>query len=716
MALTRGDRKNRATVSSIQSRMGVVSAYEGSGISDAAEAVSGVLNIEAQRRAEQEEVKWKLNYKLKTRETITDFARNNFDDPDTFTKLTDTYIATAEQEAPVRFKNYAKEFASNLAFEKGDVIWNEAKNKETVEILQDQALNLQAFIADRNETIMGMNGAEEEEYWFTNLLPEINDEVETYEQLFNGRTASVQATMDSPDAYKQALLLGFETVRLMSNAKDMLNTAQAADDAVFEKGVPRNYVTELSKVQKFLKKYSTSYQKDPNFDPSDSGAVYTNSNYDERQKIIESVDTFITDWNTSNQKEIDRKAMLQEVIKENNIATEIKLVENGNTMSEEDAKEIAYNLKMNEDQTKLFLKTNQKTKVIQGLSREITTFSIDTDDNFGSYYQGLQVKDNNGLSINQKVFNTQEMLEDMGIKMTSSEIKQGAMDMAMYNMLLTIRGDDFSMEDYYTVNLSSVIEGLADSNPFINGLVKLSNVYGEAPNRLIEYFDSSKSLDYRATDDQEQLAVMAKFANNINEHVGPQISLGDSVGNELFPSLVKLHKRLEKVTSTKNAATAGLTTKELIDVNSNVEKDRQNIIEQWYSQYVNPDATLIDEKIKLLNQIVEDNNLTFSQIIKNTAENEQEKAMWGFGFFDTDLMDSNREYNFVGRDKTLEPSFNFVVQEMGEQLKLRVANSFSNGNYQGEMTVANIKKAYKEYAVSIMNSVRASGYGFDENE
>ena len=142
MALTRGDRKNRATVSSIQSRMGVVSAYEGSGIADAAEAVSGVLNVEAERRAKQEEVQWKLDYKLKTRETITNFARNNFDDPDTFTKLTDTYIATAEEEAPVRFKNYAKEFASNLAFQEGDVIWNEADNKRKVKILQDEKINL----------------------------------------------------------------------------------------------------------------------------------------------------------------------------------------------------------------------------------------------------------------------------------------------------------------------------------------------------------------------------------------------------------------------------------------------------------------------------------------------------------------------------------------------------------------------------------------------
>ena len=120
--------------------------------------------------------------------------------------------------------------------------------------------------------------------------------------------------------------------------------------------------------------------------------------------------------------------------------------------------------------------------------------------------------------------------------------------------------------------------------------------------------------------------------------------------------------------------------------------------------------------MEYLEKIIKDNDLTFSQIIKNTAENEQEKAMWGFGFFDTDLMDSNRELNVMGRDKTLEASFNFVTQEMGPQLLLRVANSFSNENFQGEMTVGNIKKAYKEYAVSIMNSVRASGYGFDENE
>ena len=70
MALTTGDRLNKATVSSIQSRMGVVPAYKPTGIKKATDAVSAVLDVEAEKKANQEELRWKIDYKIKTRETI----------------------------------------------------------------------------------------------------------------------------------------------------------------------------------------------------------------------------------------------------------------------------------------------------------------------------------------------------------------------------------------------------------------------------------------------------------------------------------------------------------------------------------------------------------------------------------------------------------------------------------------------------------------------
>ena len=149
MALTTGDRLNKATVSSIQSRMGVVPAYKPTGIKKATDAVSAVLDVEAEKKANQEELRWKIDYKIKTRETITNFARENFDDPDTFTKLTDAYIASSEEQAPVRFKNFAKEFSSTLAFQKGDTIWNEANNKSKLALQNSFNLESEQMISSQ---------------------------------------------------------------------------------------------------------------------------------------------------------------------------------------------------------------------------------------------------------------------------------------------------------------------------------------------------------------------------------------------------------------------------------------------------------------------------------------------------------------------------------------------------------------------------------------
>ena len=53
---------------------------------------------------------------------------------------------------------------------------------------------------------------------------------------------------------------------------------------------------------------------------------------------------------------------------------------------------------------------------------------------------------------------------------------------------------------------------------------------------------------------------------------------------------------------------------------------------------------------------------------------------------------------------------------MDEQLKLRVAASFKDGTYKGEMSKESIIKAYKKNLSYVLNTIRARGYGFNEND
>ena len=708
MALTTGDRLNKATVSSIQSRMGVVPAYKPTGIKKATDAVSAVLDVEAEKKANQEELRWKIDYKIKTRETITNFARENFDDPDTFTKLTDAYIASSEAQAPVRFKNFAKEFSSTLAFQKGDTIWNEANNKSKLALQNSFNLESEQMIASQVSQIMKLTKGEEEEYWFDTLLIEVSDHIDIYGKLWSDLTASEQAVTPDPDSYKQGLLLGFESKRLESNALDALNMAQSIDSGYIAKlgFLPSDYITEVSKIEKELAQFAKEYVKDPMFDKSSSGAVFTDSNYNEREKLIETVTAEIQEWNVGNKKNVDKQLILINQQKEQDIINFRENIEEGNIQTDEALNVFLYSINATDEQVKDIKDTNLKTQIITDLSRTLTRFE-----------NGKVVNLQDGGKLESSIINTKKLLESKGIDMTIDEIKQQSINMQMFS-ILNIERPNLTFKDYFSMDLLSVADtGFVNDQTNLTSLMKLSNTYGIVPDKLDDYFSMVDMLNFEVIEDQKQLGVMAQFAYNLSIQKGRPLSFKEGKGNDNFDNLVELHKSLRKVSEYNNAKRAGLTTSQLEDLEKGATEDRRNIIEQWFGQYINADQTFLDEKMLLLEKIIEDENLNVQKIIEDFSENKQEDGpWWGFGFFDTDLIDGNNEANISGRDNQLENSFQFVIKEMDEQLKLRVAASFKDGTYKGEMSKESIIKAYKKNLSYVLNTIRARGYGFNEND
>tara|TARA_R110000772_G_scaffold62550_1_gene140572 strand:+ start:511 stop:2637 length:2127 start_codon:yes stop_codon:yes gene_type:complete len=708
MALTTGDRLNKATVSSIQSRMGVVPAYKPTGIKKATDAVSAVLDVEAEKKANQEELRWKIDYKIKTRETITNFARENFDDPDTFTKLTDAYIASSEAQAPVRFKNFAKEFSSTLAFQKGDTIWNEANNKSKLALQNSFNLESEQMIASQVSQIMKLTKGEEEEYWFDTLLIEVSDHIDIYGKLWSDLTASEQAVTPDPDSYKQGLLLGFESKRLESNALDALNMAQSIDSGYIAKlgFLPSDYITEVSKIEKELAQFAKEYVKDPMFDKSSSGAVFTDSNYNEREKLIETVTAEIQEWNVGNKKNVDKQLILINQQKEQDIINFRENIEEGNIQTDEALNVFLYSINATDEQVKDIKDTNLKTQIITDLSRTLTRFE-----------NGKVVNLQDGGKLESSIINTKKLLENKGIDMTIDEIKQQSINMQMFS-ILNIERPNLTFKDYFSMDLLSVADtGFVNDQTNLTSLMKLSNTYGIVPDKLDDYFSMVDMLNFEVIEDQKQLGVMAQFAYNLSIQKGRPLSFKEGKGNDNFDNLVELHKSLRKVSEYNNAKRAGLTTSQLEDLEKGATEDRRNIIEQWFGQYINADQTFLDEKMLLLEKIIEDENLNVQKIIEDFSENKQEDGpWWGFGFFDTDLIDGNNEANISGRDNQLENSFQFVIKEMDEQLKLRVAASFKDGTYKGEMSKESIIKAYKKNLSYVLNTIRARGYGFNEND
>ena len=717
MALTSGERKSKSTVSSIQSRMGVVDAANvGTPLSLASKGVSAVLDVFAERQANIEEVAWKTDFKLKSRETLNNLARQHFDDPDAFTKATNTYRDSLISEAPNRFKNYAKEYIGNLAFEYGDNIWQEAKAQKTILEVTNWSTNYKDFVASRNSDIMNKPASDFQDYWTQSLLPEMSDTMADYEKLYNSYDASIQSqlqtTFGTPDEFNKALELGFETQRLISLAAKDLNAAQAMDTAFIQQmgGIPENYETEVSKVLKKYEQWGLKYLDKPNHD-TDDASVFIGTNREDRAGIITSVEKYIDSWNDVNEKNVEKQDIILSQNKEEVVIDTIAQIEDGFTKSTEEIRVIANQNNLSKDQLDRLLDVNTLTLQVQDVAKSISTYSKTES---GAYKVNANMSE---FDVNQLIFNKTKYLNDLGVEITQQELKDKAMMQQMFSIISSTPEFDNNITQsvFNNMDLGTVVaSGATANNVVTNSLVELSKIYGQVPSTLENYFSSMDSFNFEVQADRQQLRNMAEFAHNLSITKGRPLAFGDSEGNKNFANLVELHKELQKV-GRLDMGIANLTEKQINDLNLDVGEYEKLIIEKWVSKTY-PEQTILDEKITFMNTVIEDSSTDFTRMMENFFEDEQEDGpWWGFGFADTDLLTGNNEFNIMNRDRDLEPSFNLVMQEAGEQIFVRVASMFDNDTYKVLMTEESIKSAFKKQLPYILNTIRTMGYGYDEN-
>jgi len=715
MALTSGERKSKSTVSSIQSRMGVVDTYSGKdALGLAAEGASAVLDVFAERQANIEEVAWKTDFKLKSREKLNVLAREHYDDPDAFTKATNTYRDTLIAEAPNRFKNYAKEYIGNLAFEYGDNIWQEAKAQKTILEVTNWSTNYRDFVATRNSHIMTKPASEFQDYWTQSLLPEMSDTMADYEKLYNSYDSSIQATLQktfgTPDEFNKTLQLGFETQRLISLAAKDLNAAQTLDTIIMKEngGLPAGYVTEVSKVLKRYESWGLSYLDKPNHD-TDDASVYVGSNREDRAGIVSEVQKYIESWNNVNEANVKKQNIVITQDKEEVVLQEISRIEDGFLTTTENLRQISFDYDLSADQLDRLIDANNLATVVRDVSSQISNFEYNEES--GQYKLNAAMTT---FDVNNLLFQRTNYLNGLGIEITQEELTDKAMMDQMFRIVSSVN-PNITQSQFNDMDLSTVVaSGAAQDNLITSQLVELSKTYGAVPSLLENYFSSMDSFNFEVQADRQELRNMAEFANNLSRHKGRPLAFGDSEANKNFANLVELHQELQKV-GRLNIGIADLTEKEINDLNLDVGEYEKLIIEKWVAKTY-PEQTMLDEKITFMNTVIEDSGTDFTRMMENFFEDEQEDGpWWGFGFADTDLLTGNNEFNIMGRDRDLEPSFNLVMQEAGEQIFVRVASMFDNDTYKVLMTETSIKAAFKKQLPYILNTIRTMGYGYDEN-
>ena len=695
--------------------MGVVDAANvGTPLALAAEGASAVLDVFAERQANIEEVAWKTDFKLKSRETLNNLAREHFDDPDAFTKATNTYRDSLIAEAPVRFKNYAKEYIGNLAFEYGDNIWQEAKAQKTILEVTNWSTNYRDFVAGRNSDIMNKPASDFQDYWTQSLLPEMSDTMADYEKLYNSYDSSIQAslqkTFGTPEEFNKTLQLGFETQRLISLAAKDLNAAQAFDTMTMREngGLPAGYVTEVSKVLKKYEAWGLSYLDKPNHD-TDDASVFVGSNREDRAGIVSEVQKYIESWNNVNASNVKKQDIVIAQDKEEVVLQEISRIEDGFLTTTQDLRKIAFDYNLTNDQLDRLIDANNLATVVRDVSSQISTFEY--NEQSGQYKLNAAMTT---FDVNNLMFQRTNYLNGLGIEITQEELTDKAMMDQMFRIVSSVN-PNITQSQFNDMDLSTVVaSGAAQDNLITSQLVELSKTYGAVPSLLENYFSSMDSFNFEVQADRQELRNMAEFANNLSRHKGRPLAFGNSEANKNFANLVELHQELQKV-GRLNIGIADLTEKEINDLNLDVGEYEKLIIEKWVAKTY-PEQTMLDEKITFMNTVIEDSGTDFTRMMENFFEDEQEDGpWWGFGFADTDLLTGNNEFNIMGRDRDLEPSFNLVMQEAGEQIFVRVASMFDNDTYKVLMTETSIKAAFKKQLPYILNTIRTMGYGYDEN-
>jgi len=732
MALTSGEKQKKATVSSIQSRMGVVDTYSGENpIGLAAKNATAVLDVFAEREAKKEEIKYKTDFKIAARKFVLDTSREFWQDPDGFTRAIDTYTNTTVEEAPNRFKDYTKEFISNIALPEGDKIWNEAKNQSDLDILQSFSDDYFDFVAHRKNAIMGLSPDGMQDYFTQDLLVELADKASEYFDLYENADANKQAILaadenfGTPDQFAHKLMIQFEGFRLESELMYELAIAKEADDK-FDNETPKNlipvnYVTNVEKVYKKHEERKKKYINDPEYDTTAGAAILKDSNRIEREGIFAYVDDKLSIFKKAHQVKLDQKKVL---LASNRDFVFKDMIDTINLQGPVDEAQLtAWGadpiLNLSQDQIDTLSYTNLVARTVDNLVREQTNNYVDE--------LGITFKDGKnqymvGQEISNAVYEMNRLLpKDMHLD--KNELTQKIVEHKIFEVIsstyIPTDGETYTKDEFYNITTDNITEqGWLKNDVTMQNIVNISQMYGVVPNVLENLFESVHSLDPTVNADQIQLTVIAGMAADlhVSKTGNAPIPFANSETSTIYQNLVELNNKLK---GSKNInflmEPPESQDSDAKDARLAYEKYRGYIIEEWVSR-VMPDKTILDEKIAHMNIVIDENNTGQMEPILNVMYEElknfeEDTPNWMMGLTDKDVYKDNYEINFIGDDADLVKSFNHAKQNLWEVLAPMIASDFNNETYIGAMTQKSIKDSIKKHLPDALNIMVKAGFG-----
>jgi len=606
MALTKGNREKVTSVSSIQSRMGVVDAYAGDPVSMAADAIGKSINVYAERMITIQDENYKSDFKINTIKKIGDFAKQFNLDPEGFTNATNAYIEGIVSKAPKRFKNWSKEFASLKAAQEGDVIFNKKYNNDQIDAIKLNNATDTMFIDDNLRKIIGMNQSEFDDFWSTSLLPELGEIINSSTNLYNSLDPQFRSGLPLPEEKMRKYKLAFEGARVNSSIQDLLSAAVEQDKIDYLEGnIP--YGTGDTTLEKAVKEIKTNllkdYVKNPESLNENKFAVLTNSSTEERQEISESANTFIESF-VNQQEKLQKKIENQQQV---NI--------------EENHKQFMGNM-----QNYLLPNSLQQLNIMT----DRMGFSVEQKSELTKQYNTSTVIESYGkkktLNLETDIGSAYRLLtDDFGYDdIKIEDVKKMMIDYKVIELI----NDDYVAEEGMPSqrNLSTIDFSYDISNDIAsNDLIKISafaSRNGVVPSEVNEFINSATGLNYETEADRMQLAEIAYTVNYLTSRAGFAI---EGLDQDLVLPLMDLHEQIKRMPNN------GVTEK--------------TAYEYFFSK-INKDSSIRDEIDLKIDNVFENEDIDLDGLILDSIEEEQSRFVG---------VHSNAEIGITTDDFMVEP-------------------------------------------------------------
>jgi hypothetical protein len=606
MALTKGNREKVTSVSSIQSRMGVVDAYAGDPVSMAADAIGKSINVYAERMITIQDENYKSDFKINTIKKIGDFAKQFNLDPEGFTNATNAYIEGIVSKAPKRFKNWSKEFASLKAAQEGDVIFNKKYNNDQIDAIKLNNATDAMFIDDNLRKIIGMNQSEFDDFWSTSLLPELGEIINSSTNLYNSLDPQFRSGLPLPEEKMRKYKLAFEGARVNSSIQDLLSAAVEQDRIDYLEGnIP--YGTGDTTLEKAVKEIKTNllkdYVKNPESLNENKFAVLTNSTTEERQEISESANTFIESF-VNQQEKLQKKIENQQQV---NI--------------DENHKQFMGNM-----QNYLLPNSLQQLNIMT----DRMGFSVEQKSELTKQYNTSTVIESYGkkktLNLETDIGSAYRLLtDDFGYDdIKIEDVKKMMIDYKVIELI----NDDYVAEEGMPSqrNLSTIDFSYDISNDIAsNDLIKISafaSRNGVVPSEVNEFINSATGLNYETEADRMQLAEIAYTVNYLTSRAGFAI---DGLDQDLVLPLMDLHEQIKRMPNN------GVTEK--------------TAYEYFFSK-INKDSSIRDEIDLKIDNVFENEDIDLDGLILDSIEEEQSRFVG---------VHSNAEIGITTDDFMVEP-------------------------------------------------------------